>query len=189
MNKFVLALSALIVFSLPASVMAKCKNCDEKKNEQSADAGKDCCKGKHGKDGHKKGKKKGCCDDKAAGKEGEAAKAGSRDKKRVPASANKIKGAPAKLIYEGLPGEPDRLAKVVLGKEGDLICYKKEEAFHCSVRGEDEESGRFEGDPAKIVYEMLSSENEYEDGPGIAREASVKCTEKRGRTYICMIAE
>lgn len=189
MRNFLLSALAAVSLSLSPVALAKCDDCKDHQGDHAS------CKdhhGKHAKDGkkghkHAKGKK-GCCDDKEK-KQGDEAKAAPERDKRVPASATKIRGDVAKLIYEGLPGAPDRLAKAVVGKEGDLICYKREEAYHCSVRGEDEESGRFEGAPAKSVFDQLSSDQEYEDGPGLAREASAKCTLKNGTAYVCMIGE
>ena len=170
MKTFLLSAIAALFLSLsPGAAFAKCGGCKDHQGEHAKHDGKggDCCKDKKG---HKHGK-------------------GHQPDKRVPASATKIRGDVAKLIFDGLPGVPDRLAKAVVGKEGDLICYKKEDAYHCSVRGEDEESGRFEGAHAKTVFELLSSDQEYEDGPGLAREASAKCTLKNSTAYVCMIGD
>jgi len=99
--------------------------------------------------------------------------------KRKVASAADLSGADAKSVFEGLPGVADQLGDDVLGREGDLICYKKGDAYRCSVRGEDEESGSVEGAAAKRIYEKLSKAYEYEDGDlGRAREAAVSCLEK-----------
>lgn len=105
--------------------------------------------------------------------------AGKPALKRKVASAVEFSGAAAKAVYEGLPGAPDNMGDGVLGKEGDLICYRKGDAFHCSVRGEDEETGKVDGASAKLIFEKLPSDSEYEDGAnGIARDSMVNCFEK-----------
>jgi hypothetical protein len=100
-------------------------------------------------------------------------------------------GATAKMVFEGLPGAPDTLSDGVSGKEGDLICYRKAGSFHCSVRGEDEETGSVDGAPAKQIFEKLSPSGEYEDAAlGLARESTVNCLEKKAKTpfsYSCTL--
>lgn len=179
MKNTFLAVMAAALFSLSPVAQAKCANCKDGHGEQAKKA-----KGAKGEK-HAHGENCECC--KGKEKDGKGHAHGKDDKREPSSSVIKVRGDAAKLIYEGLPGAADQLAKVVLGKEGDLICYKKEDAYHCSVRGEDEESGRFEGAHAKAVFEQIPSDNEYEDGPGLAREAAAKCTLKNGKTYICVL--
>lgn len=190
MLKTLLAVTAALTLALSPAAFAKCENCEGHKHADGAEH--DCsqdCKDKHGKKkGHKHGKDgkhdckgKDCkeCKDKQA-----KAKPAPEPRGRIPASAADFTGEVAKLIYENLPGAADKLAGGALGKEGDLICYKKEESYLCSVRGEDEESGRFAGVPARQVYERLPAEGGYEDKDGIAREAMVGCVLK-ARKHSC----
>ena len=192
MMKTLLAVTAALTLALSPAAFAKCKNCKDEHGKHAAGEKHDCCKDKDGKKAHKHGKGekhdshdckgKDCkeCKD----KEAKAKRAAPEPTGRIPASAADFSGEVAQLIYDNLPGAPDKLSGGAFGKEGDMICYKKEDSYLCSVRGEDEESGRFGGVPAKQVYERLSSEGEYEDKDGIAREAQLSCVLK-AKKYSC----
>lgn len=209
MMKTLLAVTAALTLALSPAAFAKCKNCKDEHAKHAAGEKHDCCKDKDGKKAHKHGKgekhaKKDCCkegaecckDKKDCCKDKECCNGKNEDKQakvrptapepagRIPASAADFSGEVAQLIYDNLPGAPDKLSGGAFGKEGGMICYKKENSYLCSVRGEDEESGRFGGVPAKQVYERLSSEGEYEDKDGIAREAQVSCVLKANK-YSC----
>lgn len=171
-------LAVLAAFALvTSSAFAACKNCDEKAKAAHHE--------KHGKGGCKH------CDEHAKAAKKEECKGKDcekpADEQRGPSSSADFSGNTAKMIFEGLPGAADKIAGG-LQKEGDLLCYQKGETFLCTMRGEDEETGRFEGAAAKEIYAKIASGGEYEDKLGTAREAAVACTLKAGK-HACELQE
>ncbi len=117
--------------------------------------------------------------------EGHAKKANGKAKRKV-ASVATLSGEAAKAVYLGLPGAPDKAGAGSFSKEGILVCYRRAAAYDCSVRGEDEETGKVEDPLAKQIFEKLNKANEYDESNyAKARETNVKCVEKSGKTHSC----
>src|SRR3990167_1018792 len=105
-----------------------------------------------------------------------ASKPAKMETKRKIASSSGFSGADARLVYDGLPGVPEDLGDGGLAKEGEIICYELGYSFNCSVRGEDEETGKVSGRAAKRLFRQMPKDSGYKDEAlGLARESSVTC--------------